>query len=70
MLLTRPAMRWGYDAKLAMEEAFRMIVTGDSNIRPMDQVVEVDRIWERTVMTDYALLKFHIDYSKRPLEMQ
>lgn len=63
-------MRWEDDPKIALAEAFRMIVTKDANIRPKDAVVNSDPAWERSVMTAYSLLNFHMDYSNRPLDMQ
>lgn len=70
MQLTRPELRWVDDPKLALVEAFRMFVTKDANIRPKDTVVNSQPDWERSVMTAYALLNFHLDYAKRPLNMQ
>lgn len=43
-----------------------MHATGDSHIRPVQAVADIDPMWERDVMTAYGLIRFHIDSGQLP----
>lgn len=60
--LTRPEMRWSNDAKLALHEAFSMIVTGRKEVRPREDVASIDHNWERDVFTELDHLRWLEDY--------
>lgn len=62
MKLSRPLMRFENDAFLALHEAHRIIATGDTRIRSLEEVAEVDFEFENDTFTAIELLRWLEDY--------
>lgn len=60
--LSKPTLRFTYDAFLALHEANVMRATGRTTIRPLSEVSEINPEWESDVITEIDHLKYLEDY--------
>lgn len=63
-------MRWENNPTLALHEAQRMLVTHDSDIRPLAHIAEIDPEWESDVLSMLQLIRYYQDYAKLPADMR